>query len=70
MALIDVRNVTFSYGGRSLLEEISLQIDPGERIGLVGRNGAGKSTLLKLLNRELQPDGATSAMLRDAGSRS
>jgi ATP-binding cassette subfamily F protein uup len=57
MSLIQAQGVTFSYGGRNLLEGISLGIDAGERIGLVGRNGAGKSTLLKLLRGELQPDG-------------
>jgi ABC transport system ATP-binding/permease protein len=56
MALLRLRNITFSYGGASLLEGISLEIQPGERIGLMGRNGAGKSTLLKLLQGTLQPD--------------
>jgi ABC transport system ATP-binding/permease protein len=59
MPLLRLRNVTFSYGGRNLLENIDLEIQPGERIGLLGRNGAGKSTLLKLLHGTLQPDDGT-----------
>src|SRR5579864_8787692 len=56
MALLRLQDVSFSYGGPNLLEEISLEIQAGERIGLVGRNGTGKSTLLKLLEGELKPD--------------
>jgi ABC transport system ATP-binding/permease protein len=57
MALLRLNNITFSYGGASLLDGVSLEIQPGERIGLMGRNGAGKSTLLKLLQGTLQSDG-------------
>src|SRR5580692_11130207 len=56
MALLRLRDITFSYGGASLLDGVSLEIQPGERIGLMGRNGAGKSTLLRLLRGTLQPD--------------
>ena len=61
---VEVRSVTFSYGGTPLLENISFSIQPGERIGLMGRNGAGKSTLMKLLCGELHPDGGEIAVAR------
>ncbi|RPI59161.1 MAG: ATP-binding cassette domain-containing protein, partial [Planctomycetaceae bacterium] len=57
MALINLRNVSVSYGGEPLLEGIDFQIEPGERISLVGRNGSGKSTLLRLLTGSIAPDG-------------
>src|SRR5689334_9727053 len=56
MPWIQVRDVSFTYGGGYLLENVSVTIEPGERIGLVGRNGAGKSTLMKLLHGDLKPD--------------
>lgn len=56
MALVSLREISFSYGGSPLLERVDLQIERGERVGLVGRNGSGKSTLMKLISGELRPD--------------
>ena len=52
MALIDLRNISLAFGGPALLEDVSLRIERGERIGLLGRNGTGKSTMLGLLAGE------------------
>jgi ATP-binding cassette, subfamily B, bacterial len=54
---IEFRNVSFRYPGSDVdvLRDISLRIDPGERIALVGLNGAGKTTLIKLLTRLYDP---------------
>ncbi|MFO1095887.1 MAG: ATP-binding cassette domain-containing protein [Planctomycetaceae bacterium] len=56
MALLSVRELSFSWGGVPLLDRVGLEINPGERIGLLGRNGAGKSTLLKIISGEIPPD--------------
>jgi ATP-binding cassette subfamily B protein len=48
---IEIRNVNFSYGDRQILKNVSLVINPGEKIGFLGPSGSGKSTLLSLLMR-------------------
>ena len=56
MALLWINNISVGFGGPLLLDSASLQIEAGERIGLLGRNGSGKSTLMKLLNGDIVPD--------------
>ncbi|MEZ6034270.1 MAG: ATP-binding cassette domain-containing protein [Planctomycetaceae bacterium] len=56
MPLLSLNNLSFTYSNPTLLEGITLHIERGERIGLVGRNGAGKSTLMKLIAGLLKPD--------------
>ena len=65
MALLSMRDVSIGFGGHPVLENIDLQIERGERLGLLGRNGAGKSTLLKLVAGELEPDAG--AIVRERG---
>ncbi len=57
MALISLQNVSLAFGGPKLLDNVSLQVEAGDRICLLGRNGSGKSTLLRLLNNTFPPDG-------------
>ena len=54
---IEVRNVAFNYGQRDVLNGVSLTIQPGEKVGLVGISGAGKTTLVNLLMRFYDPTG-------------
>ncbi len=54
--MISVSNVSVSFSGTYLYEEISFLINQKDRIGLAGKNGSGKSTLLKVLSGELKPD--------------
>ncbi|HWE62148.1 MAG TPA: ABC-F family ATP-binding cassette domain-containing protein [Chloroflexota bacterium] len=56
MALLTLRGVTKNYAGHDVLRGVDLQIDPRERVALVGANGAGKSTLLRLIAGREQPD--------------
>lgn len=56
MAQVWLHDVSLSLGGPLLLDAATLQIEEGERIGLLGRNGAGKSTLLRLLMGDISPD--------------
>ena len=53
--MISLDNLTVSYGGWTLFDDISFLINPKDRIGLVGKNGAGKTTLLRLIVGEQEP---------------
>jgi len=55
--MITLKNVTLRRSAKVLLDGVSVTINPGEHVGLVGRNGAGKSTLFALLNGSLHEDG-------------
>lgn len=60
--MLNVHNLSVSFGGEYLFEEISFRLNGGDRTGLIGKNGAGKSTLLKLLTKDMPLDTGTIAM--------
>ncbi len=63
--MLNVHNLSVSFGGEYLFEEISFRLNAGNRVGLVGKNGAGKSTLLKLLSKDMALDTGTIAIEKD-----
>jgi len=63
--MLKVKNLDAGYGNVPILFDISLSIEQGEVISIVGSNGAGKSTLLKVLSGIIKPDGGTIEFLRE-----
>ena len=59
MALLEVENLTHSFGDKLLYKDSSFELYKGEHMGIVGQNGAGKSTLIKILLGEILPDKGT-----------
>ena len=55
--MITLKNVVLRRGAKVILDSASVTLNPGEKIGLVGRNGAGKSSLFAMLNGTLHEDG-------------
>ncbi len=58
-AMVELRNVSKSFGGVQVLDDVSFHLSPGEVVGLVGDNGAGKSTLIKVVTGVHRPDAGT-----------
>ncbi len=56
MPLLTLEKICLAFGHHTLLDHVDLQLDSGERIGLIGRNGGGKSSLLRILAGEIKPD--------------
>ena len=60
--MFNAHNITVSYGGETLFDQISFRLAKGDHVGLIGKNGAGKSTLLKLMTLENQPTSGSFAL--------
>ena len=70
MALLSVANLVLSIGDRRILDGVSLTVDAGQHVGMVGRNGCGKSTLLKLIAglSQFKPDEGQIQLARGASA--
>jgi len=66
MSLFSLLDVNLCFGGPAILDKINFQVDPCERVCLLGRNGAGKSTLMRVIAGEMKPD--TGDVFRQPGS--
>ena len=66
MTSLRLEGLSRSFGGRVLFEDVTLEVGPGDRIGLVGPNGAGKTTLLRLAAGEEEPDAGRRSLARGA----
>ncbi|MDM1378232.1 ABC-F family ATP-binding cassette domain-containing protein [Myroides marinus] len=63
--MINIHNLSVSFSGTYLFENVTFRIGAGDRVGLVGKNGAGKSTMLKLLAGDIESDTGSMAMEKD-----
>lgn len=63
--MIQLSDVSLSFGGHKLFDEVSFALQKGERCGLVGKNGSGKSTLFRLIDKEMESDGGTISIAKN-----
>ena len=66
MPILTATNVSHHFGQRMILDKLSLTIEPGQRLGIVGRNGCGKSTFLKIMAGIMKCDTGTIALQRSS----
>src|SRR5437764_14561476 len=59
LPLVALDHISIAYGHLPLLDDAALQIDPRERVAIIGRNGSGKSTLLQIISGDASPDNGT-----------
>src|SRR5688572_5167454 len=64
--MITLSGVAKSFGGRTLFEDVTLQLNAGSRYGVVGANGSGKSTLLRMLSGDDSASGGSISLLKQA----
>src|SRR5580692_5133921 len=64
--MLSIQNLTYRVGGRTLLDNVTVNIPAGRRVGLVGPNGAGKSTLFKIVSGDLAADGGEVSFIKGA----
>ena len=64
--MLNISNITVRLGGRTIIDDASVNLPPRGRIGLIGRNGAGKSTLVRVIAGMLEPDGGAVSMPRNS----
>lgn len=63
--MLNIHNLSVSFGGTYLFEEVTFRLGAGDRVGLVGKNGAGKSTMLKMLAGDFKPDSRVISQEKD-----
>ncbi len=56
MSILNVKNISHVFGGRTIFEDVSFRLLKGEHVGLIGANGEGKSTFMKIITNKLMPD--------------
>ncbi len=67
MSLLSLANVSHAFGNHVVLDGVTMSIEPGQKIGLVGRNGSGKTTFMKVMLKELPPEVGAVQVQRSAG---
>ena len=65
-ALLSARGITLAIGPRTILDDVSIDVDDGARVGLIGANGSGKSTLMRILAGAQPADAGRVVLARDA----
>ena len=64
--LLQLSDISLTFGGAPIFDDLSLVVQPGDRVALVGRNGSGKSTLMKVIAGLVEPDRGTRVLHPDA----